>query len=73
MLCNMGEILARAYVRSRASFEDARDKGPNENVSLQRRLMNAASKRPMCTLGPAKCVCDVAGIKSAELRERDPR
>ena len=72
MLCNSGEILARAYLRSRASFESARDEGPNENVSLQKRLMNAA--RQKIEVHARTCrVCDLGAIRSAELRERDPR
>ena len=69
MLCHIGEILASAYLRSRASFESARDKGPNENVALQRRLMNAAKQKAEVHARTCKS-CDVAGIRSAELRER---
>ena len=69
MLCNTGEILAKAYLRSRASFESARDKGPNENVAFQRRLMNAAKQK--AEVHARTCiVCDVPGIRFAKLRER---
>ena len=71
MLCNMGEILGRAYLRSRASFESARDEGPNENVSLQRRRMNAAKQKVEVHARTCKA-CGVTGIRSAGLRERDP-
>ena len=72
MLCDIGEILARTYLRSRASFESARDQGPNENVSLQRHLMNAAKQKAEVHARTCK-VCDLGAIRSAELRERDPR
>jgi hypothetical protein len=69
MLCNIGEILARAYLGSRASFESVRDKGPSENVPLQRRLMNAAKQKVDVHARTCK-VCDVGAIRSVEIRER---
>jgi hypothetical protein len=70
MLCNKGEILGRAYMRSRASFESARDEGLNENVSLQRHLMNAARQKIDVHARTCK-VCDLRAISSAELLDVD--
>jgi hypothetical protein len=70
MLCKRGEILARAYLRSRASFESARGEGPIENVSLQRRLMNAAMQKIDVHLRTCR-VCDLREFRSAELLERE--
>src|ERR1700760_1100291 len=69
MLCNVGEVLARAYLRSRASFESARDRKPIENVPIQRRHMNAAKQKADVHARTCK-ICDAASIRSAaELRE----
>ena len=60
MLCNVGEILARAYLRSRASFQSARDREPIENVAIQRRNMNVAKQKADVHARTCK-ICD-AGV-----------